>query len=82
MFYPKNVLQPQPVRGGFMKHWYDLSATLLTCALLTLASSTGVAAVKGEEVDYSDGNIHMTGYIAYDDSIEGKRPGVTVHGLF
>jgi dienelactone hydrolase len=61
-----------------MKHWYDLSATLLTCALLTLASSTGVAAVKGEEVDYSDGNIHMKGYIAYDDSIEGKRPGVLV----
>lgn len=36
------------------------------------------AAIIGEEVDYKDGNTVMRGYLAYDDSISGKRPGVLV----
>lgn len=36
------------------------------------------AAVVGEEVDYHSGNTVLKGYIAYDDSIKGKRPGVLV----
>jgi len=47
--------------------------------VLALALSTPVwAAVKGEEVQYRDGNVVMKGYLAYDDAVKGKRPGVIV----
>lgn len=36
------------------------------------------AAIKGEEVSYSAGGVTMKGYIAYDDAIKGKRPGILV----
>jgi len=36
------------------------------------------AAVVGEEVDYRSGDTVLKGYLAYDDSIKGKRPGVLV----
>jgi dienelactone hydrolase len=36
------------------------------------------AAVKGEEIEYSADGVTLKGYIAYDDSISGKRPGVLV----
>jgi len=32
----------------------------------------------GEEVDYQSGDTVLKGYVAYDDSIKGKRPGVLV----
>jgi len=49
-------------------------------AFISLALFAGVAqaAVKGEEVTYKQGDTTMTGYIAYDDKIKGKRPGVLV----
>ena len=34
--------------------------------------------VVGEEITYSNGNIEMKGYLAYDKNQEGKRPGVLV----
>ena len=36
------------------------------------------AEVITKEVNYSDGETTMKGYIAYDNSIKGKRPGVIV----
>ena len=36
------------------------------------------AAVKTEEVTYSAGGAKLTGFLAYDDALEGKRPGVLV----
>ena len=36
------------------------------------------AEVITKEVDYSDGETKMKGYIAYDDSVKGKRPGIIV----
>jgi dienelactone hydrolase len=34
--------------------------------------------VKTEIVDYKDGDVTLRGYLAYDDSIQGKRPGIVV----
>jgi dienelactone hydrolase len=34
--------------------------------------------VVGEEITYEGGGVKMKGYLAYDKSIEGKRPGVLV----
>jgi dienelactone hydrolase len=43
-----------------------------------LAASAAQARVVGEEVSYTDNGVTMKGYLAYDKSIQGKRPGVLV----
>lgn len=37
-----------------------------------------MAAVKSEQVEYRQGDQVLEGYVAYDDAISGKRPGVLV----
>jgi len=48
--------------------------------LLSLCCFGGAAhaAVQGEEVDYEADGVTLKGYLAYDNSIKGKRPGVLV----
>jgi dienelactone hydrolase len=36
------------------------------------------AAVQGKEVSYSANGTTLKGYIAYDDAVQGKRPGILV----
>jgi dienelactone hydrolase len=45
---------------------------------LLLFSLVANAAVKTEEVRYRVGDSEFTGYLAYDDAVSGKRPGVIV----
>ena len=52
-----------------------LSAIAATVALAFQATFAH-AAIKTEYVDYMDGATPLKGYLAYDDSIQGKRPGV------
>jgi len=52
-------------------------ATLATAAF-AFASSSALAEMKTEWVDYSHGNMKLKGYMAYDDSKTGKRPAVFV----
>lgn len=49
---------------------------LTLCGLLVLGSAR--AEVIGEEIDYSTDDLTMQGYLAYDDAIDGPRPGVLV----
>lgn len=51
---------------------------LLLTAALSLAAFSAQAEIKTEEVVYSVGGEEFTGYLAYDASLEGKRPGVLV----
>jgi dienelactone hydrolase len=51
---------------------------LLTLAYLLLAAGSVRAAVIGTDVTYHDGTQQLKGYIAYDDAISGKRPGIVV----
>jgi dienelactone hydrolase len=44
--------------------------------LMTAVSAHGE--VRGEPVDYTSGDTTMKGYVAYDDSVSGKRPGILV----
>ena len=46
--------------------------------LLAIISSAALAAVKGEEVSYEAEGVVMKGYLAYDDAVKGKRPGILV----
>lgn len=46
--------------------------------LMVAAISLAHADVKSEVVEYRHGDVLLEGYIAYDDSFQGKRPGVVV----
>ena len=46
--------------------------------LLGLLSVPAMGAVKGMEVNYQIDGASYTGYIAYDDALEGQRPGILV----
>lgn len=53
--------------------------TLLACALIAvLLASASRASIKTEEVNYSEGGAKLKGFLAWDDAISGKRPGVLV----
>ncbi len=45
---------------------------------LLLVASSSWAELKTEVVHYQVGEVRLTGYLAYDDSIQGKRPGILV----
>lgn len=51
---------------------------LATIALLLAATSLSHAAVQGREVTYSANGTTLKGYVAWDDAIKGKRPGILV----
>lgn len=50
---------------------------LFACGILFYAV-TAQCAVQGTEVEYSAENTLLKGYLVYDDSIDGKRPGILV----
>ena len=50
---------------------------LLAMSLCCFGSAVQ-AAVQGKEVSYQANGTTLKGYIAYDDAIKGKRPGVLV----
>ena len=47
-------------------------------ALSALAAGAAQAEIKTQWIDYSHGDVKLKGYLAYDDSISGKRPAVLV----
>jgi dienelactone hydrolase len=50
----------------------------LLAAISLLSVPVAQAAVKGEEVEYRANGTVLKGYIAYDEAVKGKRPGVIV----
>ena len=53
----------------------------LIFALALLAAGCAMApspAMVAEDVSYADGDKSLTGYLAYDGSVSGKRPGVLI----
>jgi dienelactone hydrolase len=45
---------------------------------LMLVATAAQAAVQGKEVSYEADGTKLKGYVAYDDAVKGKRPGVLV----
>lgn len=45
---------------------------------LMFAAAAAQAAVQGKEVSYSANGTTLKGYVAYDDAVQGKRPGILV----
>ena len=55
-----------------------LSSLLLLVAAVAGTVPQALAKVVTKEVDYKDGDTVLKGYMAYDDAVKGKRPGVLV----
>ena len=52
--------------------------SILLLMSLCCFGGTAQAAVQGEDVDYEADGVTLKGYLAYDNAIKGKRPGVLV----
>lgn len=52
--------------------------SLLAALSLGLIAGLAHAKVVGKEVSYKQGDTTMKGYVAYDDAIKGKRPGIVI----
>lgn len=51
---------------------------VIAIALLIAASGGASAGIHTETVEYMEGDTVLEGYLAYDDSVKGRRPGVLV----
>jgi len=51
--------------------------SVLFMMLMFSAASAG-AAIQGQEIRYNSDGVTLVGYLAWDDAISGKRPGVLV----
>jgi dienelactone hydrolase len=45
---------------------------------IILTASALQAAIKTQTVSYEQGGTHLQGFLAYDDALQGKRPGIIV----
>ena len=52
--------------------------TLLMLGATAILSAGAHAAIQERTVEYKQGDTVLEGYLAYDDAIQGKRPGVLV----
>ncbi len=51
---------------------------LLAAALALCLALPAMSAIKTEKIEYKDGDLVLEGYLAYDDALTGKRPGILV----
>jgi dienelactone hydrolase len=59
-------------------HRSSVRFPIMALALLLGLPAAAGAVVKTEPVQYQDGDRVLNGFVAYDDSLPGKRPGVLV----
>ncbi len=53
------------------------SALVLT-AVLTALASPAIAAIQHRVINYESGGVQLQGYMAWNEAVKGKRPGVLV----
>ncbi len=55
-----------------------MNSTKILLAVFLLCSTTAFAAIQTKTVEYKEGETVLEGYLAYDDALTGKLPGVLV----
>src|SRR3989442_15663774 len=53
-----------------------LTSFILAAGALVLQAGAAQAATKTQWIDYKQGNTALSGYLIYDDSVQGRRPAV------
>jgi dienelactone hydrolase len=48
------------------------------CAAVLSGIAVSNAEIVGKDVEYEQGDVKLAGFHAYDDSLEGKRPGILI----
>jgi len=51
---------------------------VMACIFIMMQTNLAYSAIQAEEIQYQSGETALNGYIAYDDEIEGKRPGILI----
>jgi dienelactone hydrolase len=54
------------------------NAAAVACAAVLSVPLAATAEIKTETVEYKQGEATLEGYVAYDDAVTGKRPGIIV----
>ncbi len=49
---------------------------ILAAVAMILSAGAAQAATKTQWIDYKQGNTTLSGYLVYDDAVQGRRPGV------
>ena len=49
---------------------------MLAAAAVLMQAAAAHAAIKTQWIDYKQGDTALSGYLAYDDAVSGRRPGV------
>lgn len=52
--------------------------TLMVLSVLVVCSASAEAAVQTKKITYKHGDVECHGYLAWDDAVQGPRPGVLV----
>jgi dienelactone hydrolase len=52
------------------------SFVVAAAAAVVLQAGAASAAMKTQWIDYKEGNTPLSGYLVYDDAVQGRRPGV------
>jgi len=53
-----------------------LASFVLAAAAMLLQAGATHAATKAQWIDYKQGSTALSGYLVYDDAVQGRRPGV------
>src|SRR5580698_7102579 len=74
-----NAAQSRKFLGGIseeerMRIVRAMGLVLAAAVLLMLHAGAAQATVKTQWVDYKHGDAPLSGYLVYDDAIQGKRP--------
>jgi hypothetical protein len=51
-----------------------LASFVLAAAAMVLMAGAAQAAMKTQWIDYKQGNTPLSGYLVYDDAVQGRRP--------
>src|SRR5258707_9193443 len=53
-----------------------LVSFVLAAGAMVLQAGAAQAAMKTQWIDYKQGNAALSGYLVYDDAVQGRQPGV------
>ena len=53
-----------------------IASFVLAAAAIVLQAGAAQAAMKTQWIDYKQGSTALSGYLVYDDAVQGRRPGV------
>ena len=73
--FPREILRE---KEGIMKRTFLLLLFGLAGALVSAGFAAASPKIKGSSVEYTAQGVVLKGYLAYDQNMKGRRPGILV----